>query len=326
MRNPMKGMWRPTARGIAVMGLVLLMGAAAALAEGQQSGTAPEAAQPPAPIDLVDPLTPQGPGPINEGARQVDPGAIEGDPGAFDAFSGAGQLHPDIVGYMPIPETALPGGANAGTRPGPATGATMTNLGTPVYTLGPYTLGRDDVIHIVARGQPEFSGTYAIGHDGKIQYGFVGDLEAAGLTKEQLRQVVVERLKQYVRVPVVQVTIAAFNSKAIYVLGRVARPGKYAMRGDTIKVRDAVIAAGLVVRHAKLRRVHIVKSDPNDPSYRVVDLQKVLYQGKMKQNVDLVNGDIVVIPTTVWGGINDFLSELVSPAGHAGSAAALATL
>ena len=81
-----------------------------------------------------------------------------------------------------------------------------------------------------------------------------------------------------------------------------------------------------MIHHAKLRKVHIVKSDPSDPSYRIVDLFNVLYKGKMKDNVELINGDIVVVPTTNWRGIGDFLNEIISPAGHAGSVAALAAL
>jgi polysaccharide export outer membrane protein len=235
----------------------------------------------------------------------------------------------DIVGYKPIPESMLMTQSNVAAQQNPADpalGPTESSLGTPAINWGPYTLGPDDVIHIAIRNQPEFTGVYVIGHDGKIQFGFVGDIEANGLTKEQLARRVEERLKKYVRVPQANVTIIGFNSKAIYVLGRVARPGKYAMRGDTVKLRDAVIAAGLVIRHAKLRKVHIVKSDPNDPSYRVVDLHKILYKGKMEQNADLVSGDIIVVPTTVWGGINDFLGELISPARHAGAAATVTSL
>ena len=235
-----------------------------------------------------------------------------------------------FVAYKPIPESLLPRAAAtaAGSAPAaPAVGVpATTNLGAPAINWGPYTLGPDDVVHIAVRNQPEFTGAYAIGHDGNVQFGFIGDIKADGLTKEELARAVEERLKRYVRVPSVQVTIIGFNSKAIYVLGRVARPGKYAMRGDSVKIRDAVIAAGLVVRHAKLRRVHIVKSDPKNPVARILDLQRVLYHGVMKDNIDLVAGDIVVIPTTVWGGINDFLNELLSPAGHAGGVAALAAL
>lgn len=236
----------------------------------------------------------------------------------------------DLIAYKPIPDSALPvrqvNSVSALTPANPAQGPTPTTLGGQPFTTGPYTLGRDDVVHIAVQGQPDFTGTYVIGPDGTIQYSFIGDVKADGLTKDELAQVLTDQLKKFVRTPSVHVTILGFNSKAIYILGRVVRPGKYAMRGDSVKIRDAVIAAGLVVRHAKLRRVHIVKSDPNDPSYRVVDLFKVLYKGQMKENVNLVNGDIVVIPTTIWGGINDFLGELINPASHAGRVAALAAL
>ena len=247
------------------------------------------------------------------------PGAVQGPP-----------VDSGLVAYQPIPESLLPGRAASGAIQTSVTAQapvpTTTNLGAPAVNWGPYTLGPDDVVHIVVRNQPEFTGIYAIGRDSKIQFGFIGDVEASGLTKEELARRIEQVLKRYVRIPSVTVTIVGFNSKAIYILGRVSRPGKYAMRGDSIKIRDAVIAAGLVVQHAKLRKVHIVKSDPSNPSFRVIDLQKVLYKGKMEENIDLVQGDIVVIPTTIWGGINDFLNGLLSPAGHAGSVAALAAL
>lgn len=236
---------------------------------------------------------------------------------------------PGLVAYKPISEQALadnvsPATANPTAQTAPL--PTKTNLGAPAINWGPYTLGPDDVVHITVRNQPDFTGMYVVGRDGKIQYGFIGDVDANGLTKEELAKNIEEKLTRYVRVPSVVVTIIGFNSKAIYILGRVARPGKYAMRGDSIKIRDAVIAAGLVVHHAKLRKVHIVKSDPTKPSYRIIDLQRVLYKGQMKENIDLVAGDIIVIPTTVWGTVNDFLSELLAPAGHAGTVAALAAL
>ena len=53
---------------------------------------------------------------------------------------------------------------------------------------------------------------------------------------------------------------------------------------------------------------------------------KVIYDGKMKENVDLVNGDIVVVPTTIWGGISDFLADIINPASHAARVAAVTVL
>lgn len=233
------------------------------------------------------------------------------------------------VAYQPIPQSMLPQTISpAAPAPisQPANVPVATNLGGALSTTGPYTLGRDDVIAIVVQGQPDFTGTYVIGPTGTIQYGYLGDVQADGLTKDQLAEAITEKLKTYVRIPSVSVTIVGFNSKCVYIFGRVAQPGKYAMRGDTVRLRDAVIAAGLMVKHAKLRKVHIVKSAATNPTYRTVDLFKIIYNGKMEQDVELVNGDVVVVPTTVWGGISDFISDVFSPAASVATKAAVGVI
>lgn len=230
--------------------------------------------------------------------------------------------------YQPIPQSMLPQTISSVVAvPGQQANVPVpSNLGGPLPTTGPYTLGRDDVVGIVVQGQPDFTGTYIIGPNGAIQYGYLGDVQADGLTKEQLAEAISEQLKKYIRIPSVSVTILGFNSKAVYIFGRVSRPGKYAMRGDSVRLRDAVIAAGLAVKHAKLRKVHIVKSAETNPTYRTVDLFNVIYKGKMEQDIELVNGDVIVIPTTVWGGISDFISDVFGPGANVARTAAIGVI
>ena len=81
----------------------------------------------------------------------------------------APQAPTGLVGYKPIPESMLPGAMNPGANAVGVPQAEMpypTNLGGPAMTLGPYTLGPDDVVNIAVNGQPDFSGTYVIGADG----------------------------------------------------------------------------------------------------------------------------------------------------------------
>jgi polysaccharide export outer membrane protein len=177
----------------------------------------------------------------------------------------------------------------------------------------PYTLGKTDVVEITVRNQPEFSGTFEIGPDGKIQYSFIGDIRAEGLTKEELKRVIEDRLTTYVKTPEVSVAISAYRSKIVYILGEVGRPGKYPLRGDSIPLREAIAEAGLPTRAAALRRIYIVKPDEENPSYRKIDLYKLLYKGITKDNVELVSGDIVVVPSTVPSEINRALTNLLSP-------------
>ena len=176
-----------------------------------------------------------------------------------------------------------------------------------------YTLGKDDIVQIIVRNQPEFSGQYVIGPDGKIQYLFVGDITAEDLTKEELQEVITEKLKKYVKLPEVSVIIAGYRSKFLYILGAVGRPGKYPMAGNEVTLRDAIFAAGVPPYHAALRRTYVINPDNKKPSYRKVDLYRLLYKGILKDNLTLKPGDLVVVPTTVPSEINKALRTLLAP-------------
>lgn len=186
-----------------------------------------------------------------------------------------------------------------------------------------YTLGNEDILQITVRNQAEFSGQFVIGPDGKIQYTFVGDIEAAGLTKEQLKQRLIKELERFVKVPEVSISITAYKSKNIYVLGEVTRPGQYPMKGDSISLRDAIIAAGLHTRDAALRRVYIIKLAEEKVIPKKVDLFALLYKGRMKYNLNLAPGDIVVVPSTVPSEINRALNTLLQPVFNAAAVDAL---
>ena len=114
--------------------------------------------------------TPQGPGPA-QGPGRAPLGAASYAP--MTTADGA-------VGLVPAVRVS-------GVQ---APGAVPTNLGGDISTVGPYTLGPDDVVHIDVRNQPEFTGTFVVGQNGMIQYGILGDIKANGLAKAELADVV----------------------------------------------------------------------------------------------------------------------------------------
>jgi len=247
-----------------------------------------------------------------------------------------------IIGYKPITNEMLGSAVSGVAEARPAypavtnqrTGAidaqTQSRLPSSYLTGivgdGPYTLGRDDVIHVEVRNQPEFSGDFIIGFDGRIQFHYIGDIPIGGLTKYEVQQVLEKLLEKYVRQPSVSVMIVAYNSKVVYVIGEVGRPGKFVMRGDVIKLREAILAAGLPTHDAALGRVHVIKPDLNDPRVRVINMKRILYKGQLKDDVDLYPGEIVVVPSTVLSKINDFLGTLLSPITRGLAVSSLAAL
>lgn len=176
-----------------------------------------------------------------------------------------------------------------------------------------YTLGKGDIVDIQVRNNPEFSGKFAVGPDGNIQFTFVGDVKAEGLTKVELRDVLVKELGKYIKIPEVDVTVAAYLSKFVYIIGEVGRPGKYPMQGDTVSLRDLLVGAGLPTREAALRRVFIITPDAKKPKVKKVDIYKLLYKGVLKDNLALKPDQVVVVSATIPAEINRALGVLLEP-------------
>jgi protein involved in polysaccharide export with SLBB domain len=167
-----------------------------------------------------------------------------------------------------------------------------------------YTLGPDDVIEIIVRRHPEFSATYPINAEGKIQYKFVGDIELKGLTKTEVKDRITQILSKYIITPDVDVTIMDYRSKVIYVIGEVGAPGKYYMKADEISLREAVVQAGLPTLSAAMRRTTLVRPDKSGkPVQKALDLYALLYEGKLNLDLVMIPGDVVYVPATLFAKI-----------------------
>lgn len=162
-----------------------------------------------------------------------------------------------------------------------------------------YTLGADDVLSIAVTDHPEFTGTYPVSMEGKIQYGFVGDINVTGMTKGQVEDKIKSILGAHVSSPKVSVTITEFKSKVIYVVGEVANPGRYYIRADAITVADAIMMAGLPTNGAALRKTRIITPGVEGSSTRKVNLYALLYLGDLNENLLIKPGEYLYVPSTI---------------------------
>lgn len=162
-----------------------------------------------------------------------------------------------------------------------------------------YTLGPDDVIEISVMGHPEFSGTYPISLEGKIQYKFVGDIYVSDMTKLRLEDKIKDILASYVSNPHVNVTVKEFKSKAFYVIGEVGTAGKFYMRSDYITTSEAIVLAGLPTQAAAMRKAKIITPGVRGAVVRKLNLYALLYEGNLKENLIMYPGDYLYVPSTV---------------------------
>ena len=202
--------------------------------------------------------------------------------------------------------------------------STKSTNGVPdfITEFSHYTLGKEDVIEIRVMRHPEVSGEYIINKEGNIQYEFVGDVKVDGMKKNQVKTLLVKLLEEYIISPVVTVKIIGYNSKIVYVVGEVGRPGKIFMRGDTITVREALVLAGLPRLSAKAAKCHLITpSADGKPEDKNVNVHKLLYEGDLRENLIMKPGDTLYIPPTFLAKTMRVIQPITQPINEVGGTA-----
>lgn len=106
----------------------------------------------------------------------------------------------------------------------------------------------------------EFVNVYHVSFDGLITMPVLGDIRAAGMTTEELRLHILEKLKDYLKDAVVTVSLTNFK---VTVIGEVNRPVVVPVNGQTINVLEAIGASGDMTVFGIRKNVRIIRRLPN---------------------------------------------------------------
>jgi polysaccharide export outer membrane protein len=177
------------------------------------------------------------------------------------------------------------------------------------------------VVEIQVQRHPEFSGTFPVNLEGKIQLNLIGDIDVTGLTKKELADKVAKLVSSYVINPEVNVTILEYRSKSYLVIGEVNRPGRYFMRSETTTVKDAIVEAGLPMVSAAMRKCRIITPDRDGRiKTRAVDVYDVLYGGNLRKNLEMHPGDTLYVPATIMAKTFRVIAPITEPVSAAAGA------
>jgi len=155
-----------------------------------------------------------------------------------------------------------------------------------------YRIGEDDELSISVYGESDLSKTQSVRPDGKIAFPLVGDIEASGLTPDELRGQLTQKLARFVRNPRVTVIVESYKSKRVSVLGEVKHPGIVPLTAKT-SLLEGISKAGGVTENADLEGAMLVRQGHVMP----VDFEKLLRGGEVAQNnLPLDPADVILIP------------------------------
>jgi polysaccharide export outer membrane protein len=156
-----------------------------------------------------------------------------------------------------------------------------------------YIIGVEDELQVSVWREPELSTVVVVRPDGMITLPLINDVKAVGLKTEELQNVLMDKLKNFVNEPQVTVIVRAIRSRKVYLVGEVGRQGTYALNGDMTAL-ELLAAAGGVGPFAKADAIYILR-EQNGKKIRIPFRYKKAVAGK-SENVTLQPGDVVVVP------------------------------
>lgn len=108
-----------------------------------------------------------------------------------------------------------------------------------------YRIGSQDLMEITVFGQPELARTVRVNSRGQISLPLIGQIDAVGLSSQQLERLIADRLSEkYLQDPQVTVFMKEFTTVRFTVEGAVNKPGVYPLVGQMTLLRALAVAGG----------------------------------------------------------------------------------
>ena len=176
----------------------------------------------------------------------------------------------------------------------------------PATTSG-YAVGSPDVLAIGVWRQPELTGKFVVEPDGFVDFPLLGRVKVGGLTAKAIEEAITRLLADgFVKKPLVTVTVDAYRSQQVFVIGDARAQGAIPLSGD-LTVLEALARAGaladptagtvVVMRRQGSPQEPLGPALPGTPE--AIELQRLeiadLRAGRVASNLSLRHGDTIFV-------------------------------
>jgi len=161
-----------------------------------------------------------------------------------------------------------------------------------------YVIGPGDSVQIFVWRNPEVSQGVTVRPDGMITTPLVEDLPASGKTPTQLARDIEKALETYIRQPIVTVLVGGGTgpyNEQIRVVGEAARPQALPYK-ERMTLLDLMIVVGGTTQFADGNNASIMRMVNGQLKPFRVRIDNLLKDGDITANVDMLPGDILIIP------------------------------
>jgi polysaccharide export outer membrane protein len=186
------------------------------------------------------------------------------------------------------------GGGLKAAGQAPASAITTTQAGS-LLPLD-YVIGPEDVLGVLFWRDQDMTGDVTVRPDGMITLPLIGDLLAAGLKPEALRDEIQKKASiKYLEDPNVTVVVRQINSRKVFITGLVATPGAYPLTSPRTVIQLIALAGGLT-EYADGKSITLMRNEQGKTRSFKFNYNDVARGKNLAQNVELKPGDTVVVP------------------------------
>jgi polysaccharide export outer membrane protein len=202
---------------------------------------------------------------------------------------------------VPAATTATPS-APAGAVTAPVTSAAAVAVpprAAEAVVVDPkeYRIGPEDVLDIHVWKNEELSrDRVPVRPDGKISHPLINDISVAGLTTNQVRAEVTQRLSKFIDpAPEVSIVVREIHSQKVSVSGNVRMAGYFEVKTPDVTVLDMIARAQGLNEFADKGNIKVIRRDPNGATTAIAFKYNDAVNGRNGANFIVQPGDVIVV-------------------------------
>lgn len=177
---------------------------------------------------------------------------------------------------------------------------------------GDYRVEPGDTLSIRFPFHEEMNQEALVRPDGRITANLMGNVDVAGHTTAEIEELLRKGTSDHLRDPEVEVTVATFSPKYVYVTGEVGKPGLVPYR-DHLTPLQAVIDAGGFNDTALVSSVILVRSAGWQKNFVSRKMNLTESVGSDSENpLYLAPHDVVYVPRTAIADVNVWVDQHVT--------------
>ena len=182
----------------------------------------------------------------------------------------------------------------------PSTFAPVSDIQVPMD----YLVGPGDTLAVQLYGNEPAQYSLTVQRDGRVNFPKLGPIMVSGLTFNQAKETIEDRVQQQLIGSRVSITMGDLRSIRVFVLGEAEKPGSYTVSGLST-MTNALFVSGGVKKIGSLRKIELKR---NGKLISVLDLYDLLLHGDTSGDQQLMPGDVIFIPpigetASVYGAV-----------------------